>query len=430
MPGSNGRWTEDQLDSMVRVLELVRAGTARTRPEIARVSGLGRTVVTQRVEQLIRAGLLRDGSLAPSTGGRAARRLELNAEVGYVLVGELGATSIDVGLSDLAGNLLAQEQETADVADGPEPVLSRVHELFSELLERTRIARDAVWGVGLGLPGPVEFASGRPVSPPIMPGWDGFDVRGFFAGLGYAAPVWVDNDVNVMALGELRGGLAMGERDVVYVKIGSGIGAGLVSQGRLHRGAQGGAGDIGHTAVVSDAHIVCRCGKVGCLEAVAGGQAIARDGRSAAEDGSSPRLAKSLAERGKIRSEDVAEAAAFGDRVAIELLARSAVTVGEVLARIVNFFNPSLILLGGGVTSVGDGYLAQIRQTVLSRSLPLATRELHIMRSLAGDQAGLRGAAYMVVDELLSPERLLSWINEGSPAGRPELVEGPLGRVS
>jgi glucokinase-like ROK family protein len=411
--------SEDQLDSAVTVLDLVRSGTARTRPDISRASGLGRNVVTQRVAQLLAAGLLRGERLAPSTGGRAPRLLELNADAGRVLVAELGATSISVGLADLAGNLAAEYEEPADVAEGPDAILPRVDELFSRIVSQAEPT--GVWGVGIGLPGPVEFASGRPISPPIMPGWDGFDVRGFFAER-YQAPVWVDNDVNVMVLGELRGGLAHGEQDVVYVKIGSGIGAGLVSQGRLHRGAQGCAGDIGHILSVQGPSVVCRCGKVGCLEAIAGGQALARDGLAAAKEGSSPQLARILAQRGDVRSEDVAHAASFGDRVALDLLTLSAAVVGEALARIVNFFNPSLILIGGGVASSGDGYLATIRQTVLSGSLPLATRELRIVTSPLGDRAGLKGAAFMVVDELLSRERLLSWIDRGTPAGRPELA--------
>lgn len=418
--GTTKLTSEDQLDSAVTVLDLVRSGSARTRPEIARMSGLGRNVVTQRVSQLLAAGLLRAGRLGPSTGGRAPRELDLNADAGRVLVAELGATSLSVGMANLAGELVAAYEEPADVADGPDRVLPRVDELFSRLFDEAE-RRNGVWGVGLGLPGPVEFASGRPISPPIMPGWDGFDVRGFFADR-YKAPVWVDNDVNVMVLGELRGGLAQGEQDVIYVKIGTGIGAGLVSQGRLHRGAQGCAGDIGHIQSVQAPPVVCRCGKVGCLEAIAGGQALARDGLAAAREGSSARLARILAERSDVRSEDVAQAAAFGDKVAQDLMTRSAVVVGESLAGIINFFNPSLILIGGGVANSGDAYLATIRQTVLSRSLPLATRELRIVRSPLGDMAGLKGAAFMVVDELLSRDRLKAWIDQGTPAGRPELA--------
>ena len=245
-----GPLTADHLDSLVAVLNAVRSDRARTRPELARLLGLGRNVVTQRVAQLLQAGLVAEGVLGPSTGGRAPRKLRFRAEAGWILVAELGAASIAVAICDLHGQVIAVREEPADVTAGPEPVLEQVAALFDVVLAEQGQQGEPVqvWGIGVGLPGPVEFATGRPIAPPIMPGWDGYDVRGYLAER-FNAPTWVDNDVNVLALGELRGGLAQGQRDVVYVKIGTGIGAGLVSGGRLHRGAQGCAGDIGHISI-------------------------------------------------------------------------------------------------------------------------------------------------------------------------------------
>jgi glucokinase-like ROK family protein len=404
----------DHIDSLVAVLDVVRNGQATTRPAIAHRTGLGRNVVTDRVAALIAAGLLAEGDLARSTGGRAARELRFRAEAGVVLVAELGATSIDVAASDLAGNLSHDRGESADVTEGPDQVLSRVAELFDEVL-RQLPPDTQVCGIGLGLPGPVEFDTGTPVSPPIMPGWDGYDVRGFFCSR-FRVPVWVDNDVNVMALGELRSGAATGHRDFVFVKVGTGIGAGLVSGGTLHRGAQGCAGDIGHMAT-GESSVVCRCGQLGCLEALAGGFALARDGRKLAQEGASPVLAGALGEGRSVTAETVGWAAQRGDPAARALVSTSAHLLGEALARVVNFFNPSLILIGGGVAGAGDLYLAEVRQTVIARSLPLATRELQIMQSPLADGMGLRGAAFMAVDELLSPERLTdSGLRRGATA--------------
>src|SRR4051812_7911178 len=409
------------LESLTAVLDMIRTGAAGTRPELARLSGLGRDVVGQRVAQLMAVALVQEGPPGPSTGGRSARRLRLAAETGFVLVAELGATSIGVALADLSGRLTGEREEPADVSLGPEKVLARVDELFSEVLRE--VGSVSIWGVGIGLPGPVEFRTGLPVAPPIMPGWDGFDVRGYFAER-YNAPVWVDNDVNVMALGELHGGVARDEKDLVYVKIGSGIGAGLVSEGRLHRGAQGCAGDIGHIAATDDPSVVCRCGKVGCLEALAGGAALGRDGTAAGREGRSKLLAEALESKGgALEASDVVAAARRGDAVSHEILARSATLVGEALARIVNFFNPSLVLIGGGVAEAGDTYLAVVRQVVFSRSLPLATRNLRILRSPLSDHSGLVGAALMVVQQLMTRRVLAEWVHHGTPAGRPELAE-------
>ncbi|MFI6025134.1 ROK family protein [Amycolatopsis magusensis] len=415
--------TSDHLDGLATVLDLVRTGAARTRPELGRLSGLGRTVVTQRLGQLTGCGLLEEGRLGPSSGGRAPRELRFRAEAGVVLAPELGATSIATAATDLTGRVLARREEPGDVALGPEVVLDRVEELFEELLAELGGGR-AVWGIGVGLPGPVEFATGRPSAPPIMPGWDRYPVRDRLSAR-YAAPVWVDNEVNAMALGELRAGAARGQQDDIHIKIGTGIGAGLVSGGRLHRGSQGCAGDIGHAAVADDPVVVCRCGNIGCLEAFAGGSALARDGAAAAKEGRSEFLASRLAERGTLTAADVATAAQSGDRTSVELLTQAGRLVGSLLATLVSFYNPALVIIGGGVSGAGDLLLATLRETVYRRSLPLATRELRITRSTLGDEAGLIGAAFMVIDELFAPERLAHWIDTGSPAGRPALVEIP-----
>ena len=250
-----------------------------------------------------------------------------------------------------------------------------------------------------------------------MPGWDGYPIRERFAAR-YGAPVWVDNDVNVLALGEWRSGIAAGHDNVVVVKIGTGIGAGIISDGHLHRGAQGSAGDVGHIQVTDDPTVVCRCGNIGCLEALAGGAAIGRAGEAAAEDGRSARLRTALDQRGTVTAEDVARAASFGDPVAVALLGAAGRRVGSMLASVVNFFNPSLIVIGGGVANSPDQLLAAIRETIYGRSLPLATRDLLIQRSSLGGLAGVIGASAMVVDQLFARDSLAGWIEAGIPIGR------------
>lgn len=406
-------------DSLASLLDLVRSGTAVTRPAIGKLTGLGRHVVAQRVGHLVDSGLLDESVSGLSTGGRVPRQLRLASGAGCVLMAQLGATDMEVGVADLDGALLAERRETTDVALGPERVLDRVRQVFDEVLADVV---PPVWGVGIGLPGPVEWASGWAVSPPIMPGWDRYPVRSYFADR-YQVPVWVDNDVNVMALGELRRGLGRGVEQMIYVKVGTGIGAGLVSNGRMHRGAQGTAGDFGHVTVTNEpTAVLCRCGRRGCLETLAGGAAIARSGRLAAADGSSPYLAALLADGATIDVAAVVTGAAHGDGVCVELLAASAELVGDSLSLMVDIFNPSLILLGGRVTRSGESYVANVRRRVFGRSLPLATRDLTIALSPLGDEAGLRGAALMVIDELFSRRRLGSWISQGTPSGRPYLA--------
>ncbi len=412
---------DEALDALVVVLDEIRFARSRSRSELVIRTGLSRGIVAQRVGELIERGLVVEGDLGPSTGGRPPRQLAFRADAGHVLVADLGATSIDVALITLDGRILAHHDEPADIAGGPEQCLGRVEELFDQLGSTTQRVPGRLWGIGIGVPGPVEFRTGRPISPPIMPGWDGYPIRERFAAR-YDAPVWVDNDVNILALGEWRSGIAAGHDNVVVIKVGTGIGAGIISGGRLHRGAQGSAGDVGHIQVVDDPSVVCRCGNLGCLEALAGGGALARDGEAAAREGRSERLRASLDLHGVVTAEDVARAASYGDPIAMGLLQVAGRRIGLMLASVVNFFNPSLIVIGGGVAKSGDQLLAAIREAVYRRSLPLATRDLLIQRSSLGGLAGVIGASSMVVDQLFSRESIARWMEAGEPFGMPEVV--------
>jgi glucokinase-like ROK family protein len=411
----------DQVHDLIRVLMLIRSGKANTRPELGRRTGLGRTAVSQRISELIDSGLVTGGEFSRSTGGRPSREVHFRADAGLLLAADLGATSINSALTDLNGQILEHREEPFDIAAGPEPTLGRVEELFDQFVAAQPDGCAAIWGIGVGVPGPVEFATGRPVSPPIMPGWDRYDIRGRL-GARYHAPVWVDNEVNLMALGELRSGLGRTEQDLIYLKVGTGIGAGLVSGGRLHRGAQGCAGDVGHVAATAGLEVVCRCGNTGCLEALAGGAALARDAIAAAQAGRSPYLRDLLASGKTLTAQDVSEGATHGDAPCRDLLVSSGTLIGQTLAQLVNFFNPSLIVVGGGVAEAGDVFLAAIRQSVYRRSLPLATRDLRIARSPLNNFAGLAGAAAVVTDELFKPDRAAQWIPRQTPHGYPSLA--------
>jgi glucokinase-like ROK family protein len=251
-------------------------------------------------------------------------------------------------------------------------------------------------GAGVGVPGPVSFREGVPVSPPIMPGWNQFPVReAFSAELG--CPVLVDNDVNIMALGEKHAGIARSVDDFLFVKIGTGIGCGIVVGGEVYRGVSGCAGDIGHIRVEDDGP-TCTCGNTGCLEAGFGGTALARDALAAARSGRSEQLAQRLAVAGTLTAVDVADAAGAGDLVAVKMIRDGGRRVGSVLAGLVSFFNPGLVVIGGGVAGIGHALLAEIRGIVYRRSLPLATGNMPIVLSEMGGKAGVVGAARLISD--------------------------------
>jgi len=403
----------DGAQYLAQVITYVRKARSVTRPEITTSTGLSRTLATKYIDVALELNLLQSGEVGQSTGGRAPRLLNFNSNAGAILVAELGATGFNVAASDLNGNLLGTTFTRVEISEGPGAVLSLVESSFDDLVGSLKIRN--LWGIGIGVPGPVEFATGSPVSPPIMPGWDKFPVRERFS-TKYKVPVWVDNDVNLMALGEhaLRNDPITNE--LIFVKIGSGIGAGILTHGQLHRGAQGCAGDIGHIALPSNEDVQCRCGNLGCLEAVSGGLALIRDAEAASSNNESVYLGIRKKVKRLIEVQDVIEGSHNGDRWCVERVVKVGSDLGSVLATLVNFHNPSLIVLGGSVSTAGDKLLASIRETVLSRSLPLATRDLQIRITDFPIESGLVGAVEMVINELFSSENLRKWVAVGRPS--------------
>ena len=399
----------DEVTSLLRVVNLVRTGEAVTRPEIGRLTGLGRGVVTQRVDQAIAMGYLEDGEYGPSSGGRAPRVLRFRQGAGRLIVCALGALHIHVGFAELSGDVVDQVHRDWDIARGPAETLDTVMAMLDELLGRHDDT--PVWAVVVGVPGPVDFATGRPVAPPIMPGWNGFDVRRRFEQR-FAAPVWVDNDVNLLALG-VRAQRPGENLDLVYVKVGSGIGAGLLSSGRIHRGVNGSAGDIGHVRV-RDSMEPCRCGKDGCLEAVAGGWALVRDAQAAVADGAGGAIGALVSSGQTPTPEEISRAAENGDSLSINLIQRSARVVGEAIAGIVNLLNPKMIVVGGAVAAAGELFLAEVRQRVYELSLPLATRDLMIVQSVDDPREPLRGGIELAREQLFEVT-FPRWFAEGRP---------------
>ena len=401
----------DELTTLLRIINLVRLGEVTTRPEIGRVTGFGRGVVTQRVEQAMEMGFLAEGERGPSSGGRAPRTLRFTAERGRIVVCALGALHIHVGISALDGDVIDDIHRSWEIARGPDETLDVVMTMLDELFDRNEDI--PVWGVAVGLPGPVDFASGRPMSPPIMPNWNGHNVKARFEQR-FGAPVWVDNDVNLLALGE-RARRRDDNVDLVYCKTGTGIGVGLLSQGRIHRGASGSAGDIGHLRVPGST-VPCLCGKTGCLEAVAGGWALVRDAEQAVAGGASGVLAAALRAGSTLIPEDVSGAAEKGDPLGISLIQRSAQVVGEAIASLVNTFNPAVIVLGGAIAAgAGEIFLAEVRQRVYELALPLATRDLMIVRSVNDPREPLRGGAEMIREQLFD-RTFARWFAGGRPS--------------
>lgn len=394
-----------------RVINLVRTGRAVTRPALEQETGLGRKVVAQRVQQAIDVGLIEDADLAPSGGGRPSRLLRFRAEAGHVFVGLISAVEMTAAVATLDGTLLASLHEVWDPAQGPDATLEVLDGLFVRLARKTRTEP---WAFGIGVGGPVDFSTGRLVAPPMMPGWDGYSVRSWLRER-YDAPAWVDNDVNLMALGEWHKGEPRDGRDLLYIYLDQGIGAGLVSRGQVFRGETGAAGDIGHVQVTEDPDVVCRCGRRGCLEAVVGGWGVIRE--LTARAGESPFLAARIAERGELMAQDIGQAAAAGDPLATETVLRSVRMVGQTTASLVNFVNPGTVVLGGGAIRVGENVLPVFDEAIRARASELAGQRLRIRLASLDFREGLIGAAILAIEHLFGPASVGLWIENGTPIG-------------
>ncbi|MER6493863.1 ROK family protein [Streptomyces griseorubiginosus] len=380
------------------LLELVRSGRAVTRGALQQATGLSRATVGQRLDRLFRAGWLREGAGGPvdsPLGGRPSITLEFDDAHAVVLAADLDTRHARACVLSLTGEILAEHSGTLVIEDGPDAVLGELGRWFAELLEKAGQRADEVCGIGLAVPGPVDLESGRVVQPPIMPGWDGYDIRGRLAraftehtGSG-PVPVLVDNDANLMAYGEQR----TGHPDCsafVLVKVSTGIGAGVVVDGSLYRGIDGGAGDLGHIRVPAGAEALCRCGSYGCLAAVASGGAVARRLAAAGVPAAS--------------GSDVRDLLASGHPEAAALAREAGRQVGDVLATVVTLLNPGVLMIAGDLA--GTPFLTGVRELLYQRALPRSTARLEVVTSRLGERAGLVGAGALVVEHLYAPERV------------------------
>lgn len=369
------------------MFQMLRDGAPRTRSELATMTGQARSTIAARIDALSAAGLLAPVGEASSTGGRRPATFAFNPAARIVLGIDLGAAHARIAATDLAANILASQECELNIAEVPDVVLAKVADMAKKVVAEAGYELTSLAAIGIGLPGPVEHSTGRPIAPPIMPGWDGYDVPHALHAQ-FSVPVLVDNDVNLMAIGEQR--TAWHEHtNMVFVKVATGIGSGIILDGELRRGAQGAAGDIGHIALASHQDAPCTCGNEGCLEATAGGAALSR------------RLREQGIEAASVS--DIVAAVRDGIPEARAAVRDAGRDIGTILAGCVSMLNPSLVVVGGAMVAAGEQLMAGIREALYKRSLPLATQHLRVVTSHTKERAGVLGGAYLAIDHVLSP---------------------------
>ena len=366
------------------VFELIRNGHATTRGDVLYLTGLARMTVAQRIDALLAADLIREAGAERPTGGRRPQRLEFNVAHSVVVAATVDTTHSRTALTDLFGRILADHQIDVAVTDGPDAVLNAIGASARGLLDRSGLSTSSVSGIGICVPGPIDPRTSRPSQPPIMPGWDAYPIAEHLRAA-LPVPVIVENDAHAAAFGEYSAGY-LDCRALCLVKVSTGIGAGIVIDGKVYQGIDGGAGDIGHIRLADQTDAVCQCGARGCLAAVASGRAIARALTSLGIDAASGR--------------DVGSLLARGDIDAMRLTQEAGRLIGEVMAGLVCLLNPGVLLIGGPLATAP--LITGVRETLYPLSLPRATRHLDVQLASLGEDAGIIGMTRLVVDQVFS----------------------------
>jgi predicted NBD/HSP70 family sugar kinase len=342
--------------------------------------------ISQRLDALLAAGMIVEGQTNEATGGRRPRSLAFNLSQSHVLAVAVETTHTRIAVTDLGGAVLEEDSIDVPVSAGPSDVLDRILVATAAVLGKRGIDAGDLCGLGLSLPGPVDPVSGRPSQPPMLPGWDAYPAAEHLQTALPGVPVLTANDADAAAMGEYAAGYTHVD-SLCLVKVSTGIGTGIVIDGRSYRGVDGGAGDLGHVRVSPHSDEPCQCGMHGCLAAVASGRAVAAELRSLGFEATSGRDVRALLQAGVPEAARLTQAA--GRRI------------GEVMATMVCLLNPEVVLVGGALASAP--LLAGMRETLYRQALPRATRHMGLQLGSLGEDAAVAGIARLVVDQEFSP---------------------------
>jgi glucokinase len=311
---------------------------------------------------------------------------------------DIGGTKLAVGVATDDGRLLSTGLVPTFALEGPDAVIRRVVDLANRALADAGLTAADVAGIGVGCTGPLDTVTGIVHDPPNMPGWEVVPVGPRLAEA-FGRPVVIDNDANAAALGEYRFGAGRGVSDLFYATISTGIGAGLVLDGRLFRGVNGNAVEIGHMTVAYQGRL-CNCGRRGCLEAYASGPAIADRAREALATGDPSTLSAIPGGPDAITAADVSAAAIAGDALAGRVWTETVEVLGAGIANVLNVFNPGRVILGGGVARAGEALFVPVRRMAHEQAFGPLLRVADIVPAELGDQVGVLGAVAIALDQL------------------------------
>lgn len=359
--------------------------------------------VMEITDVLISEGLIQEIGRGPSTGGRPPLLLELVPDA-YCAIGvEVGTRTLTTVVTDLNAKVEFRSETPSLMKEGPDKLLERLKASLREAFEHVPNGTGRHLGIGLALPAPILLSEGVFFSPPSFPGWGRLQLGDVVAD-SYGFQVLVDNDANAAALGEYLFGAGRGAENMFCVVMHRGVGGAAIVEGGLYRGANGGAGEIGHTLVDLEGP-KCGCGRHGCLEAFAGRAAIAARARRALKLAGGRELAGR--EPDQVKVDDVIEAAREGDELAVEILQETGEYLGMGVSNMVNFLDPELVVVGGATMRAADLILQPARDVVRRRALPGMADRVEMVAGELGPNASAVGAAALVLRDLfaISPPR-------------------------
>jgi glucokinase len=302
---------------------------------------------------------------------------------------DLGGTKIGIGLVDQDGTVLYSDIQPTFAQQGPQAVIQRIVAGAEQVLDEAGLARRDVRSVGIGAPGPLDIPRGLLVEPPNLPGWHNVPLREIVQDR-LGAATYLENDANAAAIGEYLYGAGRDTRDMVYVTVSTGIGGGLILDGHIYHGVSGGAGEIGHITVLPYGPR-CGCGHRGCLEALASGTAIAREGQRLVARGIRTAIASQADQ--EVTAKHVVDAMRRGDPYAQQIVAQAMFYLGIGMANLVNLFNPERLVIGGGLAALGDDLLGPVRRAIDLGAFPSASAQVTVVLAELGVEVGIVGAA-------------------------------------
>lgn len=376
-------------------LDLIRfSGIGLSRTDLADKMGLTRAAVSLIVNDLLESQVIQEAESRSTPSGRPPIILEINPTRGLVGAIDMGATHLSIALADFTARIHHETEYPFDIKDGPETCIEEAAKYLNQMLAGLQLSVSDLSAIGIGVPGPVNTEAGMVIAPPIMPGWDHFPIRETLEKK-WDCPITLNNDAELGALGEWAYGAGRGEKNIAYIKIGSGVGAGLILNQQIYGGTTGAAGEIGHLTIDEDGPL-CNCGNHGCLEAFAGGHAIARQGQLLAKSGKRTLLSNMPLD--KITALEVTEAARHGDLHAQEIIKRAGTSIGIAIAGLINLFNPSIVIIGGGVAQIGDTLTNPIRKAVRERAMRASEQSVRITTGMLGRRSLLIGATIQAIN--------------------------------